>query len=184
MLAAQPNAACESSQGAAPDKGDDDEETLDLLIRIGGSFAQNPGSSSRPSEARAGTQFFCFANWTPALALRARPGRQGGRLGDALLRGERARCLSCATSAKAPIRGGRWYCGGLHTGIATDSVWLRLRLWERVAVSDCLVGQAFCHGRLSLTMALRMVKGLRATAVGRVLARWPIALAKARIGPS
>src|SRR5690606_16586946 len=31
--------------------------------------------------------------------------------------------------------------------------------------SDCLDGQAFCHGVLSLRMALRMVRSFRATAM-------------------
>ncbi|HXB77935.1 MAG TPA: hypothetical protein VNX23_11110, partial [Bradyrhizobium sp.] len=37
--------------------------------------------------------------------------------------------------------------------------------WERVGVSDCVGCQAGCHGVLVLSMALRIVSSLRATAI-------------------
>ena len=47
-------------------------------------------------------------------------------------------------------------------------------------VSDCLVCQATCHGRLSLTMALRMVRSFRATAMSATILGFPAAISRSK----
>ena len=47
------------------------------------------------------------------------------------------------------------------------------RLRERDGVSDCVVGQAVCHGLLSLKMALRMVRSFLATATSATILGFP-----------
>ncbi len=41
-------------------------------------------------------------------------------------------------------------------------------------LSDCLGSQAFCHGRLSLRIALRMVRSFRATAMRATILGLPM----------
>src|SRR5215204_1697704 len=51
---------------------------------------------------------------------------------------------------------------------------------ERVGVSDCVVGQAFCHGLLSRMMALRMVRSFRAVAMRATILDFPAATRRSR----
>src|SRR5215207_9848859 len=47
-------------------------------------------------------------------------------------------------------------------------------------VSDCVVGQAFCHGLLSRMMALRMVRSFRAVAMRATILGFPAATRRSR----
>src|SRR5215208_2545867 len=56
----------------------------------------------------------------------------------------------------------------------------RGRLGEAERVSDCVVGQAFCHGLLSRMMALRMVRSFRAVAMRATILDFPAATRRSR----